>query len=794
MNTFIKKTMPHAVATISLLLSSNMASAAVLEEIVVTAQKRTQSVQDIPFAISALSSKDLAMAGIDNLEEYAYLVPGLSISAQDNGRTQITIRGISSGEVRRGDNVSSETVGLYFDEIPLSLALYNPNLEPYDLARVEVLRGPQGTLYGSGSLAGTIRQISNAPELGEFSGKIDLSAAVTDGGDDSNAVKGMINIPMGDTAAARLVAYRVNDGGWIDNAAPSSYGGDDVNSGEKEGFRLSVLWQPSENLSIRPTYIRQDIDTDGSAEDAFYTGVEAYANSGLVEESFDPRGDNEQWSYTKQGFTDDIEIANLLIEYDFGWASLTSSSSWTDRDIEVFGDVSLVAGLSFGYVPYNMAAGTSVFGQPTIGMNFADQKTSESTSQELRLSSNSDGKLEWIAGVYYNENDSDWRQPLYTIDPALLTAEFDDYYASNGAEQGMLNEGHQTVENEQIAVFGEATYALNERWSGTIGARWYDVEQTFVAGFRGGLSGGFSENPPVDSQEDDVNPKLLVAYTPTDDLLFSVQASEGFRLGGPQNDLPSGEDGGLACEELAKEQGIEFDPDGFASETLWNYELAMKSTLADGSVQFNASIFHIDYEDLQISTKIQDDLDTGRICGSNVTTNAGEAKSDGVELEFVFQATENLTLSLNGAYIKAELESDLSNGSAVSGDDLLYSPDKTFAAVAYYEHSFSNDMLGYVNVMYQYTGEMESFYGNDPAVAGGFTSSTLDAYNTVNLRMGVQRNSWEIALTASNLLDESAATYRQSIGLPDEPDNSSGYFASTVLRPRTVGVNFRYGF
>ena len=788
---FAPKLMKCSVSTLAAVFSlTNVASAATLEEVVVTAQKRSESVQDIPFAITALESDSMDKAGISSLEGYANLIPGLAISGQDNGRTQINIRGISAGEVRRGDNTSSETVGMYFDEIPLSLALYNPDLEPFDLARVEVLRGPQGTLYGSGSLAGTIRLISNPPEMNVASGKIDVGISNTEDGDDSNFVKGMINIPIiDDTLAARLVVYRTDNGGWVDNEAPGPYGGSDVNSSEKSGGRLSVLWQPTENLTIRPTVIHQETETDGTAEESYYVGLDPFIAEGFVTEDFVP-GDNKQWMYEPQLYTDDIDIFNVLVEYDFGDYTLTSSSSVTDREIQVQADLTADAGLAFGFGP------NGPYGQALFGWNFSDNKTSDSFSQELRLSSDSESTLQWIAGVYYTESDSEWGQPLFVTDPAALAPEFDWIYDPDvfgATEHGMTNEGFADLEYEQKAVFGEVTYQLAEKWSAIAGLRWYDAEQGYTTGARGILSGGLTVNDEVKSSEDGVNPKLMLAYTPSEDLLFSFQASEGFRLGGPQTYIPEDSPSGFQCRALIAEQGLDFDPDQFDSETLWNYELAMKSTLADGAIKFNASLFHIVYEDLQVATRILDTTGQDRLCGQTVRTNAGEAQSQGLELELAMQATENLTLSFTGAFVNAELKDDLPNGEASSGDDLLFSPDTTFSANAYYQRPMFESMTGYINLAYQYTGEVEALQPNIVQVTGGLTDSSLDAYDTVNLRVGLQNEDWELALTANNLLDENASTYNQFIGVT-VPDGNGGIATTTGIRPRTVGVNFKYNF
>ena len=392
----------------------------ILEEIVVTAQKREQSIQDIPIAITALSQLTLDRAGISSLEEFAYKVPGLGISGQNKGRSQINIRGISSGEVRRDNTRSSESVGIYFDEIPLSTVLYNPDLEPFDLERVEVLRGPQGTLYGSGSLAGTIRLISKAPVMNEFEGLIDTGFAAVEHGDVGYSIKGVVNLPIvDDTLAARIVVYQVEHAGWIDNLADGPHRGDDVNKNNKWGIRASALWIPTERLRIRPTYILQVIDGEGSAADHIEAvGVQTLVALGTLTpaQAFDTSGEYEQWKYLSQYYDDVVHIGNLVVEYDFDSFQFTSSSSFTHRDIHVVDSIS-DSGLSTGLFP--------AIGVPNVlGIGLEDDKRIESFSQEVRLTSTGDSDLQWLVGFYYNDISVDYHQPLTVhgrLDPAGIS-------------------------------------------------------------------------------------------------------------------------------------------------------------------------------------------------------------------------------------------------------------------------------------------------------------------------------------------------------------------------------------
>jgi len=761
-----------------------------LEEITVTARKgRSESIQDIPFAITAMDQNTMDRSGINNLEDFAYKVPGLAISGQSNGRTQLNIRGISSGEVRRDNTRATETVGVYFDEIPLSIALYNPNLEPFDLARVEVLRGPQGTLYGSGSLAGTIRLVSNAPEMDRFEGMIDTGITSVKHGEIGYSTKGFINIPMiDDTLAARIVAYGIDDGGWIDNLSDGPGGGEDVNSSSRRGLRASLLWKPMERLTIKPTFIRQNVNVDGTASD----NVEAVGVDRLIEvgtlrpdQAFDSSGKYEQWKYHEQFYDDEIDIVNLHVEYDFDNYQLTSSSSYTNREVRVRSDVSTNnIGAAFFPAPPPPTGGSV----NVLGIALDDSKDISSFAQEIRLTSADDSDLQWIAGLYYSDLDIDYFQAMVVTDPRGVTGVPPNplviaLYAPYGNPPGHMVELDDDYTTEQIAVFGEANYDFSDKWQATVGLRWFDVDQNFTQGKSGRLTGALAPNiSTTKSSEDGINPKFILNYEPSDDMLLFAQAAKGFRLGGPQSFVPTVTVGpGNDCPGDLAALGATVDPDGFDSESLWNYELGLKSIWADRTVVFNASAFFIDYQNMQASTRLN--------CGSSFTSNAGGAESKGIELEIQFAATDDLSFSFAGSYIDTELTDDLPSGEALKGDELLYVPNVKFNASMEYYWTLANSYNAYMTLSYQYTGSVEMFYKgalNVPTTR----NSVVDAYDTVNSRLGIETEEWEVAVFANNLFDEFGTTYVDSINA----SGPGGWVTDSAIRPRTIGLNVKYNF
>ncbi|MGS2722223.1 TonB-dependent receptor [Porticoccus sp. GXU_MW_L64] len=757
------------------LIAQPVIGAEVLEEITVTASKRAESVQSIPEAISAVSQDSLRNAGINNLSDYAFKVPGLAISNQGNGRSQLNIRGINSGEVRRDNIRASETVGVYFDEIPISAVLYNPDLEPFDLQRLEVLRGPQGTLYGSGSLAGTIRLISNAPDMENLEGLIDVGSSTVSHGDTGHSLRGMINIPLvEDKLAARIVAYDTEQAGWIDNLAPGPGQGEDVNYTERDGFRVALSWQPTDELNAKLTYISQSTFSDGTPND----NLEAVGTQRLVtvgalqpDQTFDSSGEYEQWKFLDQFYNDDVDIYNVTVNYDFENFQLTSSTSYIDRDIRVFVDISS-NNLGGGFFPGGQ-------GTPVLGIGLDDNKAVTNFSQELRFTSTDDSDLQWIGGIYYSKQEVDYFQILPVFDPAGLA--LTDLFQF-GANPGNLLQTEAQSDVDQVALFGETKYQFTDKLSATVGIRYFDTDQSFAVRSSGRLNGGVSLPPVREPSEDGINPKFLVSYEANEDVLISLQAARGFRLGGGQSNVPlvtAGPDND--CPGDLARLGVPFNPEGFDSESLWNYELGLKSSWAENRVVFNASLFYIDYQDLQITTRLG--------CGSSFTTNAGGAESKGVEFEFRALATDTLQVSFGGSYTDAEFTEDLPSQEAVSGDRLIFVPEWKLNAALDYNQPLSEAMNLYGNLSVQYTDEIESYFDgnqNHPARI----DSVLDSYSTTNLRIGVQTDKWDVALFANNLFDKFALVRLDSIN----PNGPGGWVTGATIRPRTVGLNARYKF
>ncbi len=377
---------------------------AALGEITVTARKRAESLQDVPFAISARTGDALRAAGAQNIEDISRNIAGLSVQNLGPGQSQVALRGISAGKTDRDLPGVKEQVGVYMDESVISLSLFTPDLELYDLNRVEVLRGPQGTLFGSGSLSGTVRYISNQPDLSDGYGDFEAGINwISDGGQGGFA-RSMINVPLGDRAALRVVGYFNELPGWIDAHGPGGTLTEDVNSGQRQGGRASLRWELTDNIVVTPRIIYQDIKIDGyNRQDEW----NILANEFTTTEPVVNMGEREQYRQLQEQFDDQFMLGDLTMEFDLGGVVLTSVSSYTDRDILVTRDATQLT----GSVTFDLGGNSA---QIRTDSPLYDYTTVEVFTQELRLASDYDGRFQWVVGGFYSDIERDYGQTLPT--------------------------------------------------------------------------------------------------------------------------------------------------------------------------------------------------------------------------------------------------------------------------------------------------------------------------------------------------------------------------------------------
>jgi iron complex outermembrane receptor protein len=784
-----------------------------IEEIVVTAQKREEALQDVPFSVAAATDTQIRNSGADNVVDLARNFAGLTIADLGPGQSQIAIRGISAGQVIRDQPGVKEQVGVYLDESPISIALFTPDLELFDLERFEVLRGPQGTLFGAGSLSGTLRYITAAPRLNEYEGNVELTALDGTGTDVGGKVRGAVNIPLGERAAVRIAGYRSELPGFIDAVQSNGSVREDVDSGDKTGGRIALLFQPTENVTILPRVVYQELDTDGFPRIDVFNFL---ANSFTTTEPAVNLGNRQQFTQVEEGLEDDFALVDLKLEINLGPVTLTSVSSYTDREVVVTRDSTALSS-SVVFSPFSMIPGffpnlpnptpatiSALVRTPTT---LTDTTDLEALSQEVRLTSNSEGKFQWLVGAFYQDVERDYGQ-------ANVNPGFD---ATTGIDNSQINSRTDATffsslvyDFEQFALFAEGTYAVTDKLGLTLGVRYYDFDEDRLLNF-GGIFTGATVDSAGSTSSDGVSPRFILAYNPTEDVQLTAQVSRGFRLGGindPVN-IP-------ACSNPA--DGVIFgnQPD-FDDETVINYELGAKTQFADRRLTVNVAAFYSDIEDLQGTAD-------ARSCNSRIVFNVADARSVGIEAELFARVGANWDFGLAVTAVDAELRSsvtglDANNNPFVisglaKGARLPTAPKFQAVGSAGYRRTLgSSGISGFANFTVQFVGSSFSqftdqsqnagvlagpgvnipgaaplFQFGNPSISTFGIDPKLDEYTIGNLRFGIQKNLWEAAVIVNNVWDE-----RAQLALDRERGASArvGFITNT---PRTYGITVSRSF
>ncbi len=763
-----------------------------VEQIIVTATKREATVQEVPFSINVQSQEDIQRSGAVTLEELSRNIAGLTIQNLGPGQSQVAIRGVSAGQIVRDQPGVKEQVGIYLDESVISMSLFTPDIDLYDLARVETLRGPQGTLFGSGSVGGTIRYITNQPVLGEFEASVEADLNTLSDGDTGGHLKGMVNMPFaGDRAALRAVAYDTEYAGFIDALGEGGTRDEDVNSGSRRGARVTLGWQVNDRLMLTPRVLYQEIDIDGFNRQEVYN---LFANPFTTTRPPVRFGEREQFLLLGEGYEDDLLLADLTAEASFDWFNATLTTSYTERDILVSRDASALSG------------SVSVdFGFPDAGVllpsNLRDTTDFEQFTGELRFSSNTEGPWQWLVGVFYADNSRFYRQRLPTpgydafLDAAMGPGTAESF--RNGFDADSPYNADLPYDLEQIAVFGEATYDVTDRLQLTAGGRFYDYEEQRTI-LQGGIFSTLADQFD-ETSSDGFTPRFMASYDFNENVTFNAQAAQGFRLGGVNDpiNLP------LCSPEDEEIFGVFQNYD---DETLWNYEIGVKSSF-DNGISLNAAAFYADIEDLQVT------LDAGT-CSSRISFNVPDAHSTGVEMELGAQPIDNLELSLAGSFIKAEFDSTViapSTGEVLGGvqdgNRLASVPETQFAAAGTYYFPLAwapADSEAFVSATFQYVGDRITQPSDQVPGAGVFVSELpfggatgtdatvvdleLDAYEIFNLRAGLQGDTWEAVAYVDNLFDENAQLSF------DRERGGRARLAYRTNQPRTFGITFRLNY
>ena len=762
---------------------------AAIEEIVVTATKRALAIQEVPFSINAQTQEDIRRIGATNLEDLARNVAGLAIQNLGPGQSQVGIRGVSAGQIVRDQPGVKEQVGVYMDESVVSLSLFTPDFDLYDLNRLETLRGPQGTLFGSGSIGGTVRYITNQPNADAFEAELELDFNSIQQGSNGGHIKAMVNAPLDNGGALRAVLYSTEYGGYIDAYGENGAYNADVNTGSRNGGRIAITFSPSDNLTITPRLIYQEIDADGyNRQEVFNLFANPYTTT-RTPRTFKNR---EQHLMREEGYSDTTRLIDVVVEAGFDGYDLTFVGSSLERDIVVSRDATALTSSVWIDIGYPDA-------QALIPSNLIDTTDLEQDTAELRFSSNTDGQLQWVVGLFYSDTQRDYAQRLPTPNSAAGTDALLGAGTSAAVANGFPNldspfNSDLPYDIEQTAVFGEVTYDVNDKLQMTFGGRYYNTDEVRVI-TTGGLFANGDAGQVNETSSSGFTPRVLAKYNLNENTTLNAQISQGFRLGGVNDPLNTPV---CSAQDLAIFGGYQ----DYGDETLWNYEVGVKSTLGNGAT-LNAAAFYADMEDLQVT------LDAGS-CSSRITFNVPEAKSSGVEIEYTSQLTDNLEFSFAASVINAEFKSTVMDatgsvlGGLESGNRLASVPEVQLATTATYLFPLDRGD-GFVSATVHYIGDRITQPGDQRPGEGNFASglafggasgadiTSLDlelaSYTILNFRAGVTiDNGWEAAIYMNNATDENA-----NLSF-DRERGGRARLGFRTNQPRTIGVTVRRSF
>ena len=622
-----------------------------LDTIIVTANKREQSILDVPTSIGVVTGAEIVERGLQSLDDVAIAMPGLEIRSSTVGFSNIAIRGIAPGQAGQ-----SATSALYVDETPYNLSTAQlasndtPDVRMFDIERVEVLRGPQGTIYGEGAMGGMIRVVTNKPNPDRFEGVVQGQYYNYDHGGDGFTTDAVVNIPLIDgKLALRAAGYYRNDDGYIDDVLR---GLEDINSFSTGEARIGLRYI-DENLTVDLSYLRYDNESD------MYLVLS-----------------DEDYNTTQ--FTDTFvenshDVYSATIEYDFGWANLVSASSYFDREQDYITDSSNPDNLALA----NFALASFLTEPITAIIANGTGLSSSAFTQEIRLVSAADQRLRYTLGLFYKDSEGNFNITVDTT-PSVPINLFN-------------NVGIQ--EKEQYAVFGELEYDITDRLHVVGGLRWFREEQETTQTNDGAFSVSVIDvNIPLTYET--IQPRFSLVYDVADDTSVYATVSKGFRAGGINQNIEA---------ILVTPENLGGNPNvspTFDEETLWNYEAGVKGVWFDGILSANFAAFYMDWTDLQTAVNF-DNL------ALLYLENIASAHSAGIELEAVATPMEGLTISAGVQLLDAEIDDGA--GVLPDGDELPGAVSEKFSIAAEYIFPIASGFDGFVRA--DYTNSDGSFLG-----------------------------------------------------------------------------------
>ena len=733
--------------------------AAELEAVIVTANKREEDVRSVATSITVVDAEKLEHLQARQLTDFAAYIPSLQVTSLGApGRTTITMRGVAVLS-------SGSTIGTYIDEVPVgSSGIYQAatvfalDLLPYDIERIEVLRGPQGTLYGAGSMGGLLKYVTRDPDLEQT--ELRFGAGVSDvesGGALGANIRFGANMPLVEDKVGVRVSYMYNKiPGYIDNEVD---GEQNINDGSQESGRAELLWQ-GDNASLSLTAMSQEIDSDNNALVA------------LDPTDLEPLyGDLVNSVFVDEPFSKDLDFYSATFNWDLGWGEFVSATGYTETRTRQRQDGTLIYG-EFANLALGLPEpGSSAF---DVGLDL------DKFTQEFRLVSGSEGPFEWMVGGFYSDEDGVQTQSLYLnqLDGSPLPPPFD-------AIAGTLAVIKLPSNYKEIAGFANGSYRFNDWFKLEAGVRYASNEQEFVQSVTEGIILPI-EDSPGESDEDVFTWSLSPVFQLSEDVMLYGRAASGYQPGGPN----------VAVAGL---------PSAVDSSTLDSYELGLKAGFMDQRLQFDVTGFYIDWTDIQIATSVN---------GVSGLVNGGEATTKGFELSSMFQATENFSLGINATYTDASIDDDFATTTIVTpdviveitnglgGDALPYVPEWAWSALADYYFPVAG-LDGHVGAGLRWvddqvndtTGRQVVSLPTDPptVVADELTPPLeLDIYFALDLYADLSGANWTVRAYARNLTDERG--YQRYTAVNSAVTGATANIAAAPIQPRTIGLEFDFRF
>lgn len=677
--------------------TSGSGSSEALREVVVTAEKYSERLQDVPMAVTALSGEALERTQSFRFEDYVGNVPGLTLVANNSIGSQLVIRGITSGV-----NAVNAGVATYIDETPYTLVGpvgnygFAPNLDTFDMQRIEVLKGPQGTLYGASALAGLLKFVTNAPDPSGFAAKVETGVSSVDNGGIGSEVHGMVNIPLGSEAALRMVGYDNYYPGFINDP---SRGLSDINSSRYAGGRASLLYQPAENLSARITALYQERSwNDWNTVDL---------SPGTLRPLY---GKLDHETLIGQPGDTTTELYNLTVNWGLGFGRLLSTTSYAKFRTKFTDDDST----SLGPVL------SGAFGAP-YGLDLPEAQPSHDITQELRLSSAGEPSLQWQVGGYFTNEEAAEDQSLYLINATTKTVLYN--FPVDIGSVGV------PVSYREYAGFANVDYHFSPTVDMSLGGRYSENHQTFHETATGVLLGNVDFETP--SSEGVFTYSGDVRWHVAPQSMLYARIASGFVPGGPNDVLLTSAN----------------EPRSYSSSTTVNYEIGLKSDFLDKRVTVDASAFYIDWRKIQL---------TAVIAGEGSIVNGGSAKSQGVEWAVEVAPITGLILGFNGAYTDAYLtEPTPASVNGQVGDRLPAVPLWATSANARYERPLAGQYSTFAGVNWQFSGKR---FAQFEAVG---PRQLMPSFDLVDLQAGIETQRWSLALYVKNVGNKFAISYLQ---------------------------------